>query len=148
MQVKKQQNESTIVKYKNLSMKSFTTTVSLIAILFFGMTACSSKVVGTWTINKFENAAPSEQGYSLNNIGFITFHKNGSGEKNINYTVLGTNHTDMFPFKWSKADAAITIIGDSTEFSKTWIIISNKRNYQQWKSTSGNKIQTLELKKN
>lgn len=129
-------------------MKRLITSLSLIAILAFSMTACSPKVVGTWTIDKFENAVPSEQGYSLNNIGTITFNKNGTGEKNINYSVLGTNHTDMFPFKWNAADAAITIIGDSTEFSKTWIIISNKKNYQQWKSTSGNKIQILELKKN
>ena len=129
-------------------MKKRKSSIIFILTIMTGMISCSPKIVGTWTINKFENGTPAEQGYSLNNIGTITFHKNGSGEKNINYSVLGTSHTDLFPFKWTAADAAITIVGDSTEFSKTWIIISNKRNYQQWKSTSGNTIQVLELKKN
>ncbi|MBL0883703.1 MAG: hypothetical protein IBJ16_10230 [Chitinophagaceae bacterium] len=129
-------------------MKKETLSIIFIMVIMASMSSCSHKIVGTWTINKFENSTPSEQGYSLSNIGTITFYKNGSGEKNINYSVLGTSHTDLFPFKWAASDAAITLVGDSTEFSKTWIVIASKRNYQQWKSTTGNKIQVLELKKN
>ncbi len=130
-------------------MKRLFTRMMVSGVFVVGFTACSNKIVGTWTIQKYENAAPDEQGYSLSNIGTITFNKNGNGEKNIRYSVLGTTHTDMYPFQWKSAEESITISGDSTELSKTWIIVSNKRNFQQWKSTNGNnKVQVMELRKN
>lgn len=129
-------------------MKRSLLVISACFAVTLSLSSCSPKLTGTWTIGKYENAAPDEQGYSLSNIGTITFLKNGTGQKNIQYTILGTTHTDMFPFKWTQADAAVNITGDSTTFSKSWIIVTNKRNFQQWKSTNGNRVQVLELKKN
>lgn len=86
---------------------------------------------------------------ALSNIGTIQFIKNGTGNKNINYTALGVTHNDQQPFKWTWSDDKyVTIEGDTSAFAKTWIIMSNKRKFQKWKSTDGtNNIQIIELKK-
>ncbi len=112
------------------------------------LSSCSHRLTGTWTIERFQDGAPEEQGYELSHIGTITFKKNGLGEKNLNYSVMGTPYIDQLPFNWSATDNSVTIQGERTALSKTWIITTNKRNFQQWKSTDGsNKVQVLELKK-
>ena len=82
------------------------------------------------------------------NIGTITFNKNGTGTKNLDYSLLGVSKKDATPFTWSTTEDFITIEGDESEFSKTWIFIENKNDYQKWQSTDGaNTVQTLELVK-
>lgn len=118
----------------------------VIALVF---ASCTPRLAGSWAVQRYENSRPGQKGVSLNNIGTIRFYKNGKGEKNVNYTVLGINHKDQNPFRWTSTDGKyVTIDGRNSEFSKTWIIISNKKKYQKWKSTDGDKgIQVLELKK-
>ncbi|MDX9782852.1 MAG: hypothetical protein RBT35_07740 [Bacteroidales bacterium] len=118
----------------------------------FALTAlasCSHRLAGTWQVKRFEVSKPGEPGTSLNNIGTISFSNNGSGEKNISYVVLGVQREDKTPFKWEWADGKyVTIESEGSDFSKTWIIIENKKKSQKWKSTDGsNLVQTLEIEK-
>ena len=54
---------------------------------------------------------------------------NGSGEKNLNYSVLGIQRDDKLPFKWTWNDGKyISIESNGSDFSKTWIIMTNKKN--------------------
>lgn len=120
------------------------------AIMFVSfMASCSPKMVGTWTVQRFETTQPGKPGVALSNIGTIQFNKNGTGEKNIHYTALGTTFEDQKPFKWSSNDGKyMTIDGEGSEFSKTWIIMTDKKKFQKWKTTDGtNNIQIIELVK-
>lgn len=119
-----------------------------ILLLFFA-TSCSPRLSGTWIVKGFETLTPGQPGASLHNIGTIQFNPNGTGEKNVNYTLLGLTYSDTHPFKWTAYDGGyMTILSEGSEFSKTWIIVHNKKKSQLWKSTDGaNKIQVLELEK-
>lgn len=128
-------------------MKS--TKIAIIALATMLFTSCAPRMAGTWNVQRFETSKAGEQGVSLNNIGTVHFNKNGTGEKNVNYTVLGVTHSDQNPFSWKWTDGKfVTIEGENSDFAKTWIIMTNKKKFQKWKSTDGsNQIQTLELKK-
>jgi hypothetical protein len=130
----------TFMKYNNRSC---------LAVLTFTLLAsCSPKIVGTWSVQKYERTTLGEQGTTLKNIGTMTFNKDNTGEKNIDYRVLGVERADAAPFKWSSTEKYITIESDDSELTKTWIYLENKNKSQKWKSTDGeNTIQTLELVK-
>ena len=122
----------------------FVTVISFVIVL----TSCAPKLVGKWNIDKYETTRPGEQAVSLNNIGTMTFKKNGDGEKNINYTIFGRTRTDNTPFGWHATGPYVGIESSNSDFSKTWIITTNKRKTQKWKSTDGaNGVQVLELSK-
>lgn len=123
--------------------------ISAFALALAMLTSCSPRMVGTWTVQRFETTQPGQQGVSLNNIGTVEFKKGGTGEKNIGYSALGVTHTDNNPFKWIWNDGKyMTIEGEGSEFAKTWIVISNKKKFQKWKTTDGtNNVQIIELKK-
>lgn len=110
--------------------------------------SCSHGLVGTWTVQKYENTIPGEQVVTLNNVGTLNFNRDGTGQKDISYTVFDFNRTDNSPFNWTISENYVTIVSDSSEFAKTWIQIENQKNYQYWKSTDGeNRVQVLELRK-
>ena len=128
-------------------MKKIYPFTSILFILFL-FTSCSPRLVGTWTVENYKRATPGDTGMSVSNIGTITFKKNGKGTKDLDYSLLGISKKDAIPFKWSATENFITIEGDKSELSKTWIFIEDKSNYQKWQSTDGaNNVQTLELKK-
>ena len=119
-----------------------------ICIAFIALVSCSPKLTGTWNIDKYETTKPGEQTVSMNNIGTMTFKKNGDGEKNISYTIFGRTRTDNSRFGWYSTGPYVGIESPGSDFSKTWIIITNKRKEQKWKSTDGaNGVQILELSK-
>lgn len=124
-------------------------TIATLVITAVFLTACSSRMVGTWTVQRYETTTPGQQGVALSNIGTMQFKNNGSGEKNLNYSVLGITRNDHIPFNWTWNDGKyISIESSGSEFSKTWIIMENKKKFQKWKSTDGtNNIQILELRK-
>lgn len=124
-------------------------TIATLVITAVFLTACSSRIVGTWTVQRYETTTPGQQGVALSNIGTMQFKNNGSGEKNLNYSVLGITRNDQIPFNWTWNDGKyISIESSGSEFSKTWIIMENKKKFQKWKSTDGtNNIQILELRK-
>jgi hypothetical protein len=118
----------------------------LISVVFFS--ACSHRLTGTWTVSKYETETVGQQGLVLQNIGTMDFKGNGSGEKNLKYTIFGMERNDNMPFKWTATDQYVTIESSNSDFDKTWIIFKNKAKFQQWKSTDGkNQIQVLELVK-
>lgn len=122
----------------------------LITLLFITalFTSCSHKLVGEWTVNKYQTTQPGEQEITLNNIGTMTFKSNNEGEKNLDYTVLGLTKKDNIPFTWEATEKYVTIISENSDFAKTWIILESKGNSQIWKSTNGeNEVQTIELSK-
>lgn len=125
------------------------TKITALLVMMTLITSCSHRMVGTWNVSRFETSKPGEQSISLNNVGTMEFKGNGSGEKKLNYSVLGIDRNDELPFKWEwNDDKYISIESEGSEFSKTWIIIENNRKFQKWKSTDGtNTIQVLELKK-
>lgn len=119
-----------------------------ITICTFFITSCSHRLVGTWNVQRYERSTPGQEGMNVNNIGTITFKRNGEGIKNLDYSLLGVSKRDVKPFEWSVTDSYITISGDDSDLSKTWIFIENKNKFQKWQATDGaNKVQTLELKK-
>lgn len=112
------------------------------------LAACSEKIVGTWNVEKYETMKPGNQNITLTNVGSITFNKDNTGAKNINYQIMGVETLDDFPFTWNINEGYITIESVNSELSKTWIILEDKGKIQKWKSTDGsNQIQTLVLKK-
>ena len=100
-------------------------------------------------MTRLETVTTGQQGVTLNNIGTVQFKKNGTGEKNINFSALGATHSDQTPFKWTwHDDKYVAIESENSEFAKTWIIVTNKKKFQKWNTTDGaNKIQVIELKK-
>lgn len=117
-------------------------------LLVIGVTfnSCSDRIVGTWTIQKYETTTPEKQDVSLKNIGTMTFYKNGKGEKNISYTIFESMKEDKSSFKWKRTEKFITIDGRESDFSKTWIIMTDDGKFQKWQSTDGNnQVQILEL---
>lgn len=120
------------------------------ALLLIGATlsSCSTRLTGSWAIQKYETTSSDQQGASLNDIGFMVFDSDGTGQKNISYTIFGTQINDTSPFSWAATDKYVTIESERSAFSKTWIIIENQGKFQKWESTDGsNQVQTLELKK-
>ncbi|MBW6492239.1 MAG: hypothetical protein K0B15_13710 [Lentimicrobium sp.] len=113
------------------------------------LTSCSPRMVGNWTVQRYETITPDQQGVVLSNIGTMQFYNDGSGEKNLNYSIFGVTYDDQIPFEWKGGDGKyITIVSEGSELSKTWIVMENKKKSQKWKSTDGSdKIQILELKK-
>ncbi len=122
--------------------------------LLFLLTACSSKLVHTWNIDKFEIIKENGQKTGSNNIGTITFNKNGSGNKDINYSIFGQKYTDKTPFIWEIHEKEGYILLKSTKeanskLAKAWIIVKNESKKQVWKSTDGhNTVMILVLSRN
>lgn len=128
-------------------MNVFKSVVFIVFCLLF-LSSCSHKLVGTWNVDKYERVTPGEQGITLSNIGTMTFNKDNTGQKQLDYTVLGIEQSDSASFTWSTTDNYITIEGGDSEISKTWIYLENKSTLQKWKSTDGqNNVQTLLLVK-
>ncbi len=114
----------------------------------FMLSSCAPRLVGTWTVQKYESESVGNKGISVQNVGSISFDRDGTGQKEMNYKVLGMEKDDSTPFKWSATKNYITIESEDSDISKTWIFLENKNTKQKWKSTDGkNQVQTLELVK-
>jgi hypothetical protein len=124
--------------------------IAAVCALFF--TSCSQKIVGTWNIDQYEINDQKGQEVTLKNAGEITLKKNGTGEKNIKYSIFSNDYSDIQPFNWNLEETNLTITGanpkEKSDFNKTWILITNKSKKQVWKSTDGSTtVQVLELSK-
>ncbi len=121
--------------------------LSLLVVAFI-FVSCSHRLSGKWNVN-YETTSPGAQTVSLTNIGTMNFNSNGTGEKQLNYSVMGIQKQDNSPFTWKWEDGKyVEIKSDNSEFAKTWIVIENKRNLQRWKSTDGgSNVQIIELRK-
>jgi hypothetical protein len=123
--------------------------IGFLLILSALIASCSPRIVGTWNIEKYEEGAPGEKAMTLSNIGTITFNRDGSGEKDVRYRMMGLDFSDQQPFTWQQDDKTITIDSEGeSEFAKTWIIMESKGKVQRWKSTDGSReLQRIELRK-
>ena len=124
--------------------------IAAVALVALGLTSCSKKLTGTWTIVNYQSTSGNGQNINVSNIGEITFKKKNKGEKKINYSLFENKVEDNSAFTWTKAEDGenITITGDGSQLNKTWIILKDEKKYQKWKSTDGaNTVQVLELKK-
>lgn len=102
------------------------------------LASCSKGITGTWKIVNYEERSTGESTASLTNIGTITFNKDGSGSKEISYSIMGIPIEDKLPFTWKQEGNTVTITGDEeSEFAKAWIVMEAKRKSQIWKSTDG-----------
>jgi hypothetical protein len=125
-----------------------TKTITLIATLGFTMTSCSHRLVGTWSVQKYQTETPGKEGSTLSNIGSITFNKDRTGSKKLDFKVLGIQKNDTVPFEWTATEDFVTIKGENSALVKTWIYIENKSKSQKWQATDGaNTVQTLEMVK-
>ena len=124
--------------------------MAAVCVLFF--TSCSQNIVGVWNIDQYKINDQKGQKVSLKNAGEITLNKNGTGEKNVRYSIFSNDYSDIQPFKWNLEETNLTITGsnpkEESDFNKTWIVITNKSKKQVWKSTDGSTtVQVLELSK-
>lgn len=122
-------------------------------LLLFVLSACSPNLIHTWNIDQFEVVKENGQKTGSDNIGTITFNKDGTGNKDINYTIFENNYTDKTPFQWEKHEDYIllkaTEKGKESKLAKAWIIIKDESKKQVWRSTDGkNTVQTLKLSRN
>lgn len=117
------------------------------------LTSCSAerrfhrRLVGTWNIERYEQRFTNGENEAASNLGVITFRRNGSGEKNITILTRGIRRPDDSDFSWKNTADAVTIISNNSELAKTWLVMRNKKSSQQWKSTTGGTVQTMELRK-
>lgn len=124
-----------------------------VAALALILSSCSQKLVGTWNVDRYEVDNQKGQNFTTRNAGELTLKKNGTGEKNVNYNMFQNEFSDVQSFRWSmQGDDVITIRStdsyEKSDFDKTWIITTNTKKKQVWRSTDGkNAVQTLELSK-
>lgn len=124
---------------------------ALVFLCLLLFTGCAPRIVDTWNIDRYEVVKNNKSSMVSQNIGTITFDKNGSGTKNINYDVFQNNFVDKAPFKWELNDGYMNISSTGekdSQLDKTWIIVEDQSGKQVWKSTDGkDAVQILELSK-
>ena len=120
-------------------------TIFLIATMLI---PCSNRLVGTWTIQRYDTAIPGQKSVTLYNIGTLNFQRDGSVLKKINYDISGVNKDEKLLIKWTTTDSSVTIKSEGSKFGKTWIFLENKRRFKKLRTTNdSNQVQILELKK-
>lgn len=120
--------------------------VLLIAALLFS--ACSNRLIGLWQVENYEIISNRSESVKATNIGTVNFLKDGTGHKELSFSILGLNQQDRADFTWVLNENLLTISGDSSAFVKTWIITESKKSYQKLQSTDGaQQVQVMELKK-
>ncbi len=129
--------------------------IFIITAIMLIVTSCSPKIIGTWNIDRYEVDNQQGQNHTTRNAGVLTIKKNGTGEKNVQYNMFQNEFNDRDTFRWNmQGDDIITLSssqsgpGQRSEFDKTWIMVTNTKKKQVWKSTDGrNSVQTLEMSK-
>lgn len=127
--------------------------ILFVAALALILSSCSQKIVGTWNVDRYEVDNQKGQNFTTRNAGELTINKNGTGEKNVSYNMFQNEFSDLQSFRWNlQGDDVITIRSTDSykksDFDKTWIITTNTKKKQIWRSTDGkNAVQTLELSK-
>lgn len=123
------------------------------AICAFFLTSCGKSIVGNWNVDRYEVDNLKGQNYTARNAGEIRINKGGTGEMDLQYNMFQSNVTDVRNFRWNRPNEDLMTITstdsyEQSDFDKTWIIVTDKKKKQVWKSTDGsNTVQTLELTK-
>lgn len=124
------------------------------ALIILSLNSCSvanqlnRRLQGSWNIVSYNEQHVGEQEVAAANIGTMTFNDDDSGTKKITYRILNNQITDNSRFSWSNTAKTVTVEGENSPFTKTWIILKNKPKTQVWKSTDGKgNVQSITLKK-
>lgn len=135
-----------LVKLKIILFMNANRSFLLAVLMSLFFVACSPRMVGTWTVARYENVMPGSEAVMLSNIGTMTFYKNNKGNQDIRYQMFGAPSEIVTDFDWNRGANYISIKSADSNFAKTWIIIEDKGKKQVWKSTDPQgRIQTLEL---
>ena len=130
---------------------SFRSVLILFSVTLFA--SCSAekafhrRLVGTWNIERYEQQFPNGNKETASDLGTITFRKNGGGDKELSILTRSLTKRDNSDFSWKNTTDAVTIISNNSDLAKTWLVIKNKKTFQQWKSTTQTTVQTMELRK-
>lgn len=112
----------------------------------------SKRLRGTWKITNYNVERPNTRSLTgTTDYGSITFNKDGTGSidnASIFDNITSKTIQGKFNFKWSNTENIVVIKGEGSNISKSWIVVTNKKDQQVWKSTDGaNEVNTLELKR-
>lgn len=123
---------------------------TIILLLSLAVTSCTPKIVGSWNIDRYEIDNYKGENLSARNAGDIQINKNGTGQKNLSIKFFDRQSGQSESFRWDYKDQILRIYDvdsrQSSDFAKSWIVTTNKKKKQVWKSTDGsNSIQIIEL---
>ena len=94
-----------------------------------------NRLVGRWNVNNYQDSFEGSR-TNLDNAGSVEFTDDNRGLKDVSFRAM-QNYRDNSPFSWDNTSNTVTIHGDQSEFAKAWIVTSNKKKKQVWKSTNG-----------
>jgi hypothetical protein len=147
------------VNKTDLVMKQITVVLFLAAALFLNGCASATKqfskrLRGTWTVSSYGVESPTARSTGAPSVfGTITFNKDWSGSVENpsifdNLTSRATSTGGKYLFRWSNTENIVVIRSEGSNVSKSWIVVTNKKDHQVWKSTDGaNEVNTIELKR-
>ncbi len=131
-----------------------------LAFSLVGLSGCGSaakqfskRLRGTWQVANYGVERPDTRSLSTNtsNFGTITFNKNGTGTIDNasifdNLTSAYRDGNNRYNFRWSNTENIVVIKEEGSSLSKSWIVVTNKKKEQVWKSTDGtNEVKTIQL---
>lgn len=111
----------------------------------------SKRLVGTWQIASYNVERPAVRSAAAppSDFGTITFNKDKSGSLE-NPSIFGNiaRSAQNYRFQWNNTENLVVIKAQNAEVSKSWIVMTNKKDQQVWKSTDGaNAVHTIELRR-
>lgn len=110
--------------------------------------SCTPRIVGEWNIESYEIIEEGKAGVSANNVGKMTFAKDGTGISEITFNLLGATGQGPQTMKWNLNDNLLTIRPDNAVQAKTWIISEDECHYRELSATDGaSQVQLLKLRK-
>lgn len=118
----------------------------------FLLQACSDspedRIRGEWNVVSYAESRPGAATATVENIGTMTFGKDGQGTRDISYNFMGTPYTDQSSYTWTATENSVRITGAEGKFNKAWIIQESKGDEQEWRSTDGaGNVQVMRLEK-
>jgi hypothetical protein len=105
------------------------------------------RLTGDWTIASYTEQNLNGDDGTSENIGTMTFQKNGTGNKKVSGIPWRRNLSEGGSFRWQNSANTVTIFDQNSIFAKSWIITVNKKSKQEWKSTDRGNVQTLQLRR-
>ena len=146
--------------YKTDLVMKQTTIIFCLAAAFL-LNGCASatkqftkRLRGTWTVASYGVESPTARSTGAPSVfGTITFNKDWSGSvENAsifdNLTSRAATTGGKYLFRWSNTENIVVIRSEGSTASKSWIVVTNKKDRQVWKSTDGNnEVNTIELKR-
>ena len=94
-----------------------------------------NRLVGRWNVSNYQDSQQGSKS-NLDNAGSVEFNDDNRGSKDISFRAM-QSYRDNSPFSWDNTANTVTIHGDQSEFAKAWIVTTNKKKKQVWKSTNG-----------